>query len=481
MQPVKNLEGGFEPYFPLNVDLTVPEEITTGTFIGSARNSLNNEYVYAVAQVVHDFLDNLKLTVRGSYLDTEGDQAYGNGFYRCSYYDDYNPDYQFNGIPFDDRTGNRYGFVRANEEEQVYLDVQLAGAFDLFGQKHDALLGFTYSDRESFNTNFLTEDLGIVVLTDPSTFIGPAITLELPEDADGFNNQDELTSVYAEVYLRPHERITVPFGFRWDEVEESRATSRFATPEVRTESDTTIKTGINASITDSVRVFYSYAESFVPQAQLSRTGFLNPERGRAHEVGVKYRGPRGLSFDASVFEITREDLAAFDPTNEPGDGFFVAAGGQQSTGFEVSASGNVTDTISISVNFGYNDVEITEEIFGNIGQVWLIPEYNGSAYIDYNSLSTGFRGSIGVRFTGDVPLRFPTVFVPHRDLGFVDGYAIADLMLGYQFNNSWDVQLNVFNALDNEYLRAFGFGFGAGGGFTFGQPLNAQLQVRWSY
>ncbi|MEM1436431.1 MAG: TonB-dependent receptor [Pseudomonadota bacterium] len=477
----RDLEGSFQPFFPLNTDLSIPDEIDPDTFIGSQSNRLENDYLFVEAQVVHEFLENLTLTVRGSYLDTDGDQTYGNGFYRYSYYDSYDPAYALNGIPLNDRTGYRYGFVRANEEEQEYLDVQLATAFDAFGQRNDLLFGATYSDRKTFNTAFLSETLAPVDLTDPSTFITGPVTITLPNDVDGNNNEDRLLSAYAEVYLRPTPWLTIPFGVRYDEVRESRAASRLADPDVRTEDDVTVKTGFNIEVNDRLRVFYSFAESFIPQNNLSRTGFLDPEQGVGHELGLKYRSESGLAIDAAVFRITRQDLAEFDPNNAPGEGFFVAEGEQESEGFEVSVRGNVTDALSLNINYGYANAKITEPIFGEIGRRALVPRFNGSAYVTYEPVEgalQGLRASFGVRFADEVSLRSPTVDDPDRNLGFVDGYEAFDLMVGYAVNDQIDLQLNVFNVFDKAYLESFGFGFGAGGGFTYGRALNAQLRVR---
>lgn len=474
----REAEGGFGPYFPLNTDLSIPDEIDADTFIGSSSNDLENDYLYVEGQVVHDFLDNLTLTVRGSYLDTEGDQSYGNGFYAYYNYND-----GLYGLSPTDRTGTRYGFVRGNEEEQYYFDVQLATSFELFGNEADALIGATYSDRKSFNTDFFSETLPIVDLTDPSTFVGPPITLQLPVDADGSNNEDELSSFYGEIYVRPVEWLTIPFGIRFDEVEESRAQSRFATPEVRTERDTTIKTGANVRINDAARLFYSYAESFIPQNNLSRSGFLDPERGVAHEIGIKYRAET-FSIDAAIFKITREDVAIFDPNNGPGEGFFVAGGEQESEGFELSLNADLTEEVSFSFNYGYSDVEITEEIFGDIGRVAFLPRWNASAYIRYEPLDgplRGLRGSLGFRANDERPLRSDSVFNPGRDQGIVDGYEVVELMLGYEVSDNVDLQLNVYNLTDEEYLESLGFGFGAGGGFSYGRPLNAQLRVRLKF
>ena len=480
----RDLQGGFEPFFPLNTDLSIPEEITPTTFTGSETNRLDNDYTLIEAQAVHNFLDDLKLTVRGSYLNTEGDQAYGNGFYRYSYYDNYDPNYVLNGLPPGDRTGYLYGFVRANSEEQVYLDAQLAGVFKWFGRANDALVGVTFSEQDTFNTDFLSEDLGVIDLADPSTFVGPAITLTIPEDIGGFFNDDRLQSVYAEIYLRPSERVTIPFGIRYDELRQERAVSAVATPEVQTDTDLTIKTGINFKFTDQFRAFYSYAESFVPQDGITLNGFLNPERGFAHEVGIKYRSNFGLDVNAAIFQIDREDVAIEDQDNniDPADFFQITGGEQRSRGFELGVTGRLNDNFSINANFGFVDAETTEQIFDEVGRLPLIPEMNGSLFVNYDGADdVGLRASIGLRFTDEVTLRSATTFDPDRDLGIIDGYVIFDGMVGYKFSDDIDLQLNLFNLTDEEYLQQFGFGFGAGGGFTFGQPVNAQAQFRWSF
>ncbi|MEM1019004.1 MAG: TonB-dependent receptor [Pseudomonadota bacterium] len=67
--------------FPLLNDGSVPENFDTGTFFGYDNGSGDADDVFVEGQLRHEFLDNLRLTVRGSYQKSDGEYQNINGIY----------------------------------------------------------------------------------------------------------------------------------------------------------------------------------------------------------------------------------------------------------------------------------------------------------------------------------------------------------------------------------------------------------------
>ncbi|MEO0400503.1 MAG: TonB-dependent receptor [Pseudomonadota bacterium] len=468
--------------FPLNEDGTIPDEVDIDSFFG-ATSPLRNEQLFAEGQVVHEFLDNLKLTVRGSYLDIETDNQYASGFYGD--YSVYGGEY-LNGITIDNRVGDTIAFRSISEAKQEYVDAQLAGFFSLFGERQDWVIGATLSNLENI-TGFGTGEgetgfFNTVDLNDPSTWRAEFAYDDI-DRSNFFLVRDELRSIYGEIYLRPTAWMTIPFGIRYDELDQtSRQLLDSGGGEGEAnESDTTIRTGVNVRVLDGLNVFYSYAESFAPQFGIGRDGPLAPEKANNHEVGVKASlFDDRFSLNAAIFQTVRRNLEFPDPTRLPSEPFFALAEGEvESKGFEVATTFRATPTLSVSANFGYVEAEITEAIGGDLGRLQDVPNHNGAISVNWQPDGTldGLRLGGVYRFQGDLPLyNRPANASPSFIVYEAEGYGVLDVYAGYAITENYDVQVNVQNVTDERYLGNFGFNR-LGGGFRFGDPINALIKV----
>lgn len=472
----RDVEGVNQSYFPLNEDGTIPVEVDVDSFFGSA-NPLVNETWFAEGQFIHEFLDNLKLTLRGSYRDTETDNQYASGLYG------YNGAYD--GLSLDDRSAGIGAFRSTASMESYYGDAQLAGFFNLLGQRQDWLIGGTLSNLDrAAGFGFLQGPT--VDLSDPATYRIPQLNLSAAPINVFSDVREELRSIYGEVFIRPADGLTIPFGLRYDDLEQTLRLNLTANgdPAKRNDEALTIRTGVNYAVNDQINVFYGYGESFSPQEAIGRNGPLDPETAVNHEIGVKARLlDNALTLNAAIFHLTRRDVATNDPTRQPDEPFFQIVGGEVvADGFELSANWRVIPTLTLDINYGYNDTEITEPIGGLIGRPEQIPEHNGSAYVTWRPECQldGLRFGGGVRFVSDRPLYEERVDNPDLFIFNADGYAIIDVYAGYRFNENWDVQINVQNVADERYLQNLGFGQ-LGGGFRFGDPINAQFKITGTY
>ncbi|CAN5407112.1 TonB-dependent siderophore receptor PiuA [soil metagenome] len=177
---------------------------------------------------------------------------------------------------------------------------------------------------------------------------------------------------------------------------------------------------------------------------------LKPEKLRNIELGTKWDVlDGGLQLTAAVFHTQKTNARVqVDTTN------FQTIGKQQIDGFEVGASGEITEQWQVFAGYTYLDSEIKDA--GNFGANALndgnrfpqTPKQSASVWTTYDlgrGLTVG-GGAYGMaRVYGN----------PANSL-YVPGYWRFDAMASYRINRNITVQLNVQNLANRRYFdRAF--------------------------
>jgi iron complex outermembrane recepter protein len=456
--------------FPVNSDGTVPEQITDETFFG-VPSRREGEDLYFDGEVQHEFSDNLKLVVRGSYQDTTFSAENSSG--------------GLNDFGFE--PGDTDVFIlngRETYDEQVtYGDVQITGNFSAFDQRQDWVIGGTYQKTESLVSFGSGADVGVVDITDPNPTVFPPQNFDYPV-VPFFDFSNELRSLYAEANIRPIEKLTVVTGVRYDEVTSTNIFPSYGISEAGIKNDdVTFRVGGSYAFTDGFNGYISYAESFIPQDGGRRDeSVVSPETATNYEAGLK-----GKLFDsrvrigAAIFSLTRQNVATPDPTNNPAlDEFFVVSTGEQRhRGIELSAAINLIEGLTIDAAYGYVDIEVTKSNDTTPGNrvgdrgVGTNPDQNYSLFATYKMPAgrlSGLSVGAGVRGISKVEASSFEVVYP--------GYDLVDALVTYKFDQGPELQLNVLNLLNEEYRTDLGYNIGdVGGGHLFGLPRGAYLSV----
>ncbi|MEM9263537.1 MAG: TonB-dependent receptor, partial [Pseudomonadota bacterium] len=330
--------------FAIFQDGTIPSSFTPETFFGPFEGVAGEgRDVLADAEVQHEFLDNLKLTLRGSYQDTDLDYRNTQGLYN------YNFDEGQFGIAPSNPVGNFYSSTGAFDEEVIYGDAQLAWTDNpLFGGEFDVVVGGTYEERNSLST-FSFDGFNAIVDVinfDPSE-------IPIPDNPGTpvpfFDLALKTTSVYAEAIYRPTDWLVFVGGVRYDDLRneirdptsggDDTAADDFVQVTVEETDNVSFRIGGTATITDSLNVYASFAESFIPQSGVLQSGGpIGPETATSYEVGLKGSIlDDKITINAALFNTLRQNVANFvtDPATQLT--FAVPVGEQRHRGFEISA------------------------------------------------------------------------------------------------------------------------------------------------
>ena len=235
---------------------------------------------------------------------------------------------------------------------------------------------------------------------------------------------------------------------------------------------------------DGLEVFAGYAENFSaindeilerPESDLSA---LEPETAENIEAGIRYRGDR-FALSATYYEIDFSNRIIFlSPESAAGpnytigtNGTFFNAGGIDSSGFELTADIDLTDSLSLYGAYTYSDSSYvgTGDPAVDVGlgvepgnDVAGIPDQQLVVSLDWRR--DNFMAGVSTKYTGERPVRLDNSWV-------ADDYITTDMYLtlvgdkGLGAISGWNITLLVNNALDETYLGGI-----AGNGAWIGAP-----------
>ncbi|MEM6681853.1 MAG: TonB-dependent receptor [Pseudomonadota bacterium] len=470
-------------------DGTVPEAFNNETFFGPpAESKTEGSDLFIDSEVSHEFLDDLKLTVRGSYQETSFDYQNTQGFYNYQFDQDSTGGFGF-GISDLNPILYSYDSIGEFDEQVVYLDAQLAWT-NVGGSWVDVVVGGTYQDTES-EEPFLVATPGIFpgngFASRQLNVINPDFSqLNVPITPTGFvagenvqNNRmtdNDLLSVYAELSLQPLDWLNILAGVRYDNLttdffQDFRDTGGTSITDTSNEvDDVSFRIGATAEVIEDVNVYISYAESFIPQEGVEEDGSpIGPETAYSYELGVKASLLENrLTVRAALFNTVRNNLAATPPGLPPGTDFQIRVNEQRHRGFELFAAGNITDAIDFTLSYGFLDADFTEDVAGSFDELvpTIAPDHTLSAFGSY-TVQEGPLANLklggGIRYISN--RKSPTISDIEQP-----GYTLVDGFVSYVIDDNYKVQINANNLLNNEYLEEVGNSGRTSGGFDFGEP-----------
>jgi len=221
--------------------------------------------------------------------------------------------------------------------------------------------------------------------------------------------------------------------------------------------DVNVKTSDSAT-TGSVGALYlfdnglapyaSYATSFLPQSATDPLGNpYAPTEGKQYEVGLKYQPPGSNSMlTASLYHLTQTHVLTQDLSRP---GFSLETGEQRSRGLELEAVSDLTDRLSMTASYSFNDPEVTKSNDGNEGKVPMnIPRHLASLWLDYR-LPFGLGLAAGARYTG-------TNYGDTANTVKNEDYTLIDAGVHYDFGGDMDgvrLAVNARNLTDKRYIN----------------------------
>jgi len=350
------------------------------------------------------------------------------------------------------------------EESSLSLDAHISQPVELFGQEHNVLAGVDYKQNESTSLN---NGRG-VANGDTNNIFNWNRNLTIP--TINYTTQEQIETnqygVYGQVRVKPFDPLTVIGGLRstWYDSTNTNLLTRTETSQT-VDAELTPYAGVVYDFTQNLSAYGSYTEIFQPQTDTDANGNLIGSRtGRQYEIGVK-GNYQGLNASAAVFDLVNENYA----TDADGNNATVGDAGADISvrGFELEASGSVMPGLEVMAGYTYSLITYVSgpdsiQSFVLRGQT---PKHQLQIWAkqDIDIVDGLYLGGGMKAFSG-------------ADNGTIkrDGYAIFDVMAGYDVTENLAATLTVNNLLNNEYYSRTGstalFNF-------YGEPRSALLKM----
>lgn len=343
---------------------------------------------------------------------------------------------------------NRGVVYRDGKNQSITFDNNVVGEWDSENFEHTLLAGF---ELQYHRTKGDEQDNYAFSTINPWN---PIYGNYKPLDpADNINRTIDKTqySLYSQYQTKFDSRWVGVAGIRQDWVTtENKARSKNE-DKSRTDSEFSINTGLMYLADNGLSPYISYSESFEVMSTLdpATQDLYKPLKGDQIEAGVKYT-PSFMDgyFNIAWFDIKQKNALVANPET------FVSTqtGKVTSKGVELSSEIQLSERLSLKGNYTYTDMQTDNTGGEGRKQVGLIPKHTASIWGSYIIPITGTQDltlGTGVRYLGqskDNPAN-----ADGKNLT-VSSATLWDMVATYNLDKQWQLQLNVNNVLDKEYI-----------------------------
>ncbi|MFQ6349333.1 TonB-dependent siderophore receptor [Pseudomonas sp. R11F] len=368
----------------------------------------------------------------------------------------------------DGHTVNRRYRERSTGWHDSITQLELRGRFDIGSWQHELLIGTEYEDyRKKERVTAIAGSPYAIDVFHPvygqpkpnGTRSGTDVYEQVKSQA--LNLQDQIVFT---------DRLRGMLGARLEHVEQSTEDfTRNHAKSRQTHDALTQRAGLLYQLTPQVGLFANASTSFKPNNGLDAGGkSFKPEEGVGYEVGIKSElFDDRLSTTLAAFHIDKENVLALDPATDTQR----AMGKARSRGFDLQASGQVSDAVRVIGAFAYIDAEVTQgdKAIPTGSRILGVAKRSASLLGVYEFQDGALRGSdLGAAFTyvGDRSGEAGSHFE-------LPAYHTVDLLAHYKASEQVTVGLNLNNLFDEKYYeRSYSTYW-----VTPGEPRNLTLSL----
>jgi len=445
-----------------------PTKLPTNLFLGdSAANLAEQESVLIGYDWTFHFNDDWKLTNRFLWEDWNLKQFSVNPV----------------SLRADNRTLNRglsYG-QRAFETYATNLD--LNGKFDLFGTRHDILVGGDFNDTVfPGDTTFQGATAAVPTIDIYNPVYGRVnqAALDLLPKNNFRVKHDQWFGVYFQDQITLWDKLHIMGGGRYDWslsgstiTRNSLQQAKNAFSDIETQNFSP-RAGLLYQPWTWLSLYGNYTQSFNSNAGSPATGSqFAPQVGEQFEAGFKTEFfDKRLSTSLAFYHLTKSNTLTPDTKNF---GFSLAIGEARSQGIEVDIKGQLTEKLNLVTTYAYTDTRVTKDNSGIVGnKLSNVPEHQASVWGTYQ-LTERFKVGLGEVMVGSRQGDAENTFL-------LPGYARTDAMAAYIHpigKTRLTTQLNINNLLNKNY-----FSDSSNGGrlsVLYGEPISVMGSLKLEY
>ncbi|WP_044872129.1 TonB-dependent siderophore receptor [Pseudomonas sp. LFM046] len=404
------------------------------------------------ANLEHDFNDNLRLQNLTRYSRIDRDTIVSASHVNIE------------GVPPGRyRPAGPQASGRDTTTEMWINQTNLRASFDTFGLGHELVTGAEIS-REDFDLKSYNHGLGNAVYPSngfdlsnpPGHWVGP-----VNKTTTGFTeNQLDDKALYVFDTIALNEQWDFNAGLRYDwfkgHSDTFGATHQQTGDFTSRDEELSSRVGLVYKPVENGRFYVAWGNSFNPSAESiasnggglnANTENLDPEENETWELGTKWEVLDGrLELDGALFRVektnARETMA---------DGSTQLAGKQRVEGVELGLTGHITEQWDVFANYTFQSSETLEAAdtaagIAREGQALAnTPPRSFNLWTTYE-LPEGWTLGYGARYVSERNVSSSTT-------AKLDAYWVHNAMVGYKVSRNLDLQLNVNNLFDKDYVE----------------------------
>jgi iron complex outermembrane receptor protein len=430
---LENQSTGFLPAFGTQLPNPLGR-VPVGRNLGETGvNFFKREQWSAGYDFSHSFGDNFSLQQNLKYFDVKVDSraVFGAGLV----------DNDFDGVPDDFRTVNRFDFPFNERIDSLSVDTRGHLNFDTGSVEHYLIMGLDYRDYDGFSEF----GFGLAPAID---LFDPVYDAVVPPSAlfPFIDETREQIGLYVQEQLKAGKFVLTLNG-RNDWVDRKPTAGGSQDDE-----EFTYRVGVNYVFDNGLSPYVQTATSFQPVSGATFAGVpFEPTTGNQIEAGIKWDdrafGP-GVRMFASLaaYEIVQENVLTPDPVNLF---FSVQEGEVEVKGVELEVAARIRERLTLNLAFTSIDTEVTKTtdpaVLGN--ELVAVPDMLVSALADYTFQEgplAGFGFGLGLRHRGQL-------YGDGANQWQSDSVTLYDAILHYD-TRSWRFAVNASNFTDEIFV-----------------------------
>lgn len=435
------------------------------TFYGNAALSPNETETKALnAMIEHAFNDNLSIRNRTRYASYDK-------FYQNVYADGPVANNLFAVGAYRDTT-DRKNFI--NQTDIIYKIN--TGRFE-----HQLLAGMEVGTQKTTNSRLIAGSSERI--SSGVSVLSPTYNLPISLSNTSRNQASEIDifALYVQDQIKISEQWQAILGVRHDQLKTHYDNIKTNQTLEVTDSLVSPRAGLIFKPIENLSLYGSYSLSYVPRAgdQLisltATTKSLQPEKFINKELGAKYDITPQLSLTAALYELERKNVAMTDPANTSQN---IVIDGQLTKGVEFGITGKMTDRWSMVGGYSYQDATFTKAMTisglsytagATLGQT---PSHTFSLWNRYD-FNENWGAAIGVVSRSQMYALTPSTTAST----ILPGYARLDAALFWKASDKMQLQLNVENLTDKDYVASAH----TNNNLTPGAPLTARATLTYNF
>lgn len=357
------------------------------------------------------------------------------------------------------------------DDETRYASWDFMGKQELFGQRHDLLIGVDnqVSDQFRGKTYRGAYQSGFDPAAPVYGGLGEPSTVNAPQS----NLSNKLTS--SSVYLKDNwhldDRWILVFGGRYQHYDQYADQGMLTRVHVRDDNGDAFVPflGLVYKATEELSLYGNYSRSFKPNDTVDKNlATFKPEEGRSYEIGAKYDPLPGLNINLALFDIVKKNVVTtVDDVSE-------AAGKVGSQGLELDITGRLAERWDLIGTYAYTHTEILDDPDDEGHRLANAPKHTASLYLTHHlnvpAEFGAWHAGAGARYVGERAANNANDF-------WLSSYTVADAFLRWEspvLGHKTSLQLNVDNLFDKHYYPS---STGSEVQVNVGEPRTARLSA----